>query len=134
MKDYKPFKYIYKQRSGFCRFYLSMIILIGFSLLLPSTATAQDYGLEFFSNDAGKDERTKLDLNTEGYYSFQNEFELSFSMRLRPSLRLAFGYVARIIDSLGALYRWHRLDRRIILLQLAGEPPATSKPARRHCR
>ncbi|HEC41562.1 MAG TPA: hypothetical protein ENI20_01865 [Bacteroides sp.] len=101
MQDNRAKNFFLNQRSGFSGIILSMLLLVGFSFLNPSTSFAQDYGLGFFGAESSKDNRTKLDLNPEDYFSFHDEFELSFSLRLRPLLVSDFGYVARIIDKKG---------------------------------
>jgi len=67
-------------------------------LFIPISSFGQEYGLEFSGKPVSKDRRTKLDLNPEGYFTFRNEFELSFSIQLRDILPGTFGYIARIVD------------------------------------
>ena len=105
MKFFRTEKYYVKQRSRFYGVCFPLLVLVGLLFLNPSTSFSQDYGLNFLGNETVKDKRTKLDLNHDGYYSFHNEFELSFRMRLRPGPRLSFGYVVRIIDTKG-----HNID------------------------
>lgn len=72
---------------------------MGVLLLLGTPALhAQEYGLSFTGQPVSKDKRTQLDLNPEGYFSFSNEFELSFQMRIRNELSMTFGYIFRIVD------------------------------------
>lgn len=80
------------------RSYYSWIFLLGFYLLSTSLSYAQEYGLEFAGAKSTKDKRTKLDLNPEEYFSFHNEFELSFKLRLLQTVPPSFGYIVRIID------------------------------------
>ncbi|MCK5342259.1 MAG: hypothetical protein KAR20_02580, partial [Candidatus Heimdallarchaeota archaeon] len=69
-----------------------------FCLFVPFSSFGQENGLEFAGKPESKDQRTKLDLNPEGYYTFHDEFELSFSIQLRDPQPATFGYIARIID------------------------------------
>jgi two-component SAPR family response regulator len=95
---FKGKKYCSINKSGLSRICIFKLFLSGLFFLNPSVSLTQEYGLGFFGAEAVKDKRTKLDLNHEGYYSFREEFELSFMMKLRPAERTHFGYVARIID------------------------------------
>ncbi|MCU0473129.1 MAG: hypothetical protein MUC93_07155 [Bacteroidales bacterium] len=74
------------------------IILLSFCSFIPFSSFGQQYGLEFAGQPFSKDQRTMLVLNPEGYYSFHDEFELSFSIQIRDSLIVNFGYIARITD------------------------------------
>lgn len=67
-------------------------------MLMPNQAFSQTYGLGFYSHEVSKDLRTELDLSPENYYSFENEFELSFNFNLRPNEQMYFGYLFRIIS------------------------------------
>jgi hypothetical protein len=78
-----------------------ILILSGILVMMPLNSFTQEYGLGFSGAEAVKDKRTKLDLNHEAYYSFRDDFELSFNMRLRPTIQTHFGYVARILDKNG---------------------------------
>ena len=75
-----------------------LLKLLLFCLFIPFSSFGQEYGLEFAGQPNSKDQRTKLDLNPEGYYSFRGEFELSFSIQLRDIQPATFGYIARIVD------------------------------------
>ncbi len=75
--------------------------LVWLCLIIPFSSFGQEYGLEFAAKPISKDQRTKLDLNPEGYYSFHGEFELSFSIQLREMVPSTFGYIARIVDTEG---------------------------------
>ncbi len=84
------------------RFYWHRLLrLLLFCLFIPLSSFGQEYGLEFAGQPVVKDQRTKLDLTPEGYYSFRYEFELSFSIRLRDMQPTIFGYIARIVDNEG---------------------------------
>ncbi len=85
--------HFYKFRS-----YCLWIFLLGFYLHSTSPLYAQEYGLEFIGAKSTKDKRTKLDLNPEGFFSFNDEFELSFKLHLLKTIPESFGYVVRIID------------------------------------
>ncbi len=73
-------------------------ILLLFYLLIPFSSSAQEYGLEFQGQPFSKDNRTELDLNPDGYFTFLDEFELSFSIQIRENQPSTFGYIARIVD------------------------------------
>ncbi|MCF8379606.1 MAG: hypothetical protein K9H49_08530 [Bacteroidales bacterium] len=77
---------------------LYVLFFTGLVFLNPAVIHAQEYGLEFVGQPELKDNRTKLDLNPEDFYSFNDEFELRFSIKLRPTIPESFGYIARIID------------------------------------
>lgn len=74
------------------------LIVFLFCLFIPFSSIAQEYGLEFAGKPSLKDQRTKLDLNPNGYFNFRGEFELSFNIRLRDMQPATFGYIARIVD------------------------------------
>jgi two-component SAPR family response regulator len=93
MKHDKVHYYFLNNRSCF-----SWIFLLGFYLLCTTTSYSQEYGLEFVGAKTTKDKRTKLDLNPEGYFSFDDEFELTFKLSLLETIPASFGYVVRIID------------------------------------
>ena len=59
------------------------VMLLWLCIFIPTSSFGQEYGLEFAAQPISKDQRTKLDLNPEGFYSFRNDFELSFSIQLR---------------------------------------------------
>ncbi len=61
----------------------------------------QEYGLEFAGKPSLKDNRTKLELNPGGYFTFNDEFGVSFSIQIRETQPATFGYIARIIDANG---------------------------------
>ena len=84
------------KRSGSYKAWLLLLFL--FCLFIPFSSFGQEYGLEFAGQPNSKDQRTKLDLNPEGYFSFHGDFELSFSIQLRDMLPATFGYIARIVD------------------------------------
>lgn len=60
-----------------------------------------DYGLAFTSHEATKDQRTSLNLNPDGPFHIQQDFELVFDVAYQR-LNNVFGYIFRIIanDSL----------------------------------
>jgi len=79
----------------------SLVILISLCFIFPFSSYGQEYGLEFAAKPISKDQRTKLDLNPDGYYSFRGDFELSFSIQMRDQGPATFGYIARIVDAEG---------------------------------
>lgn len=72
---------------------------ICFFLFCSIGLSAQEYGLKFSSHDVPLEERTELNLSPEGFLHFQDEFEITFDLKidfLNPST--IFGYVFRIIN------------------------------------
>jgi DNA-binding SARP family transcriptional activator len=59
---------------------------------------AQAYGLGFESFEAVQDKRTGLDLNPDGDFCFNENFELSFELSFLPDKKNYFGYIVRIIE------------------------------------
>ena len=80
-------------------FRLAPILLLWLFIFTPIFSFGQEYGLEFAAKPISKDKRTKLDLNPDGFYSFRNDFELSFSIQMRDIETTTFGYIARIVDA-----------------------------------
>ena len=78
-----------------------LAILVSFCFIFPFSSYGQEYGLEFAAKPISKDQRTKLDLNPDGFYFFRGNFELSFSIQLRNQEPSTFGYIARIVDAEG---------------------------------
>jgi len=76
-------------------------ILVSIGMLISFCSYGQEYGLEFQAKPVSKDQRTKLDLHPEGYYSFRSDFEVAFSIQLRDAEPATFGYIARIVDDEG---------------------------------
>lgn len=95
MKTYETIDYLVIISDSY-RYWLLKLLL--FFLFIPFSSFGQEYGLEFAGQPTSKDNRTNLDLNPEGYYSFRGEFELSFSIQLREIQPINFGYIARIVD------------------------------------
>lgn len=84
---------------------ISPVIFIFCFLILSvsdfSILQAQTYGLRFASHNVLKENRTSLDLNHDNYFSFDSNFELSFSFLLNEHDNMYFGYIVRIIDNNG---------------------------------
>ncbi len=95
MKTHKT-KYLLFDKFGFHKNRLLKLLFLG--LLIPFFSFGQEYGLEFAGQPVSKDQRTQLDLTPDGYLSFRNDFELSFSIQLRDIETATFGYIARIVD------------------------------------
>ncbi len=95
MKTMKDFYHI-SAIDRFCGY--RALIMAGLCLMISFSAQGQEYGLEFAAKPISKDQRTKLNLNPDGYYSFKDDFTLSFSIRLRDPQPVTFGYIARIVD------------------------------------
>jgi two-component SAPR family response regulator len=81
---------------------LYITILLVFILTFSHSLEAQSYGLQFKGINESLDNRTQLDLNPEGYFTFQNEFEISFDYKISRSKADSniglFGYIVRIIN------------------------------------
>jgi len=76
------------------------LILFLMLFLLPETSTyGQQYGLRFSGAEVPQYQRTSLDLNPEGFFSFRNDFTLSFDLSFPPDLHRYYGYIIRIIDN-----------------------------------
>ena len=69
-------------------------------LLLQSLGIfAQEYGLKFYSHNVSLEERTELNLTPESFLKFQDEFEVSFDLKLDiNNPNDIFGYIFRIIN------------------------------------
>ena len=96
-----PIEQMRRKRNNLNRIWLRFALLIGIILFFFNVTRAQSYGLGFNGQGFSKDQRTGLDLSPKGYFSLENNFELTFKMQLRPNARMYFGYLARIIDKQG---------------------------------
>lgn len=77
-------------------------LLYLFFLALASPAFAEsspevDYGLTFRAHDFNLDERTGLNLSSDGHFRFRKGFSMEFDMRVN-SEEARYGYVFRIIS------------------------------------
>lgn len=78
-----------------------LIISLIFNILFVFTPKlyAQTYGLKFQGQDVTLDKRTELNLSSDKFLKFQDEFEVSFDYKIdfeKPNT--LFGYVFRIIN------------------------------------
>jgi len=80
---------------------ITLLLVIGIVLFIPEISLCQSYGLGFNGQESSKDIRTGIDLSPNDFFSFNEEFELSFKMLLRPNVKMYFGYITRIIDKNG---------------------------------
>jgi DNA-binding SARP family transcriptional activator len=82
------------------RRHISAFVCFFFAFLLatPGTVHSQISGLGFNSYGVTKDLRTGIDLFSERQLTLKDNFELSFSFRLRKAEKQYFGYVFRLIS------------------------------------
>ena len=85
-----------------CRKLINAILLYGTFFIYTSPSLAQTYGLKFNSHEVTLDKRTELNLTPDDYFTFEDNFEISFdyktSLNIPNSNQGMFGYVFRIID------------------------------------
>ena len=75
--------------------HICICLLFFFSIPL----SAQEYGLKFYGHDVTLDKRTELNLTPENFLNLEDEFEISFDLKLdiiTPDN--IFGYVFRIVN------------------------------------
>ncbi|WP_462317209.1 hypothetical protein [Marinilabilia sp.] len=77
-------------------FFQGIFVLIG-----VDTAFCQEFGLEFKGQEFTPDQRTGLNLTPDEYFKFEDEFEISFSLKMRSNVPRNFGYIMRVLDSEG---------------------------------
>lgn len=71
---------------SFVRFFKAETLILIILFLLPKLSTyGQQYGLRFSGAEVPQYKRTSLDLNPGGYFSFKNDFELSFDFSFPPT-------------------------------------------------
>lgn len=70
-----------------------------FILFFSSKLCAQDYGLEFMGHEVNPDQRTSLSLGENKELCFDDNFELSFEMKLKKNVVSYFGYIFRIVNT-----------------------------------
>lgn len=74
-------------------------ILFSVFFIYIQKLNAQTYGLKFQGQDVTLDKRTELNLTTDNYLKFKDEFEISFDYKLDVNNpNLLFGYVFRVIN------------------------------------
>jgi len=59
----------------------------------------QEYGLRFSGAEVPQYQRTTLDLNPDRFFSFRDEFTLTFDISFPPDLHRYYGYIIRIVDN-----------------------------------
>ncbi|MFM9824519.1 hypothetical protein [Flavobacterium sp.] len=79
------------------RFYLLYLIVFLFSVN-SYTAFSQDYGLVFNGQNYSLDERTGLNLTPNGFETFNDEFDITFDIKIDLMQKRLFGYVLRVIN------------------------------------
>lgn len=74
-------------------------ILFSVFFIYVQKLNAQTYGLKFQGQDVTLDKRTELNLTTDNFLKFKDEFEISFEYKLDVNNpNLLFGYVFRVIN------------------------------------
>ncbi len=77
----------------------SIVHLIVFIFSLNSyRAFSQDYGLTFNGQHYSLDERTGLNLTPNGFENFNDEFSITFDIKIDLMQKRLFGYVLRVIN------------------------------------
>jgi two-component SAPR family response regulator len=86
--------------ATFLRFFKTetLILFLMLFLFTKIQTYGQQYGLRFSGAEVPQHKRTSLDLHPGGYFSFRNEFELSFDFSFPPNLQRYYGYIIRIVD------------------------------------
>jgi len=89
----------FNQNCFICFFWFGLVFAL-FSL--PGIAFTQTYGLKFQTHDVVLDKRTELNLSPDEFFSFHDEFEISFDYKielLKPDdYSGLFGYIFRTIS------------------------------------
>ncbi len=76
-----------------------MLWLLVFLFSLNShTAFSQDYGLTFNGQNFSLDERTGLNLTPNEFVSFNDEFDITFDVKIDLMHKRLFGYILRVIN------------------------------------
>ena len=79
------------------RYYMLLLLVFLFSFN-TYTAFSQDYGLTFNGQNYSLDERTGLNLTPNEFVSFNNEFDITFDIKIDLMQKRLFGYILRIIN------------------------------------
>lgn len=110
--------------------YFLLAVLIFF---MSGEISAQISGLGFSSHADLKENRTRLDLNPNHFFSFRGDFTISFSMMLRQNEPAYFGYIIRIIDdkneNTDLIYTFHSGNRSRFDLVFGKEADNKSVPS-----
>jgi DNA-binding SARP family transcriptional activator len=79
------------------RFYLLYLLVFLFSFN-SYTAFSQDYGLRFNGQHQPLDERTGLNLTPNEFVYFNDEFAITFEIKIDLMQKRLFGYILRVIN------------------------------------
>jgi len=79
------------------RFYLLYLLVFLFSFN-SYTAFSQDYGLRFNGQNYSLDERTGLNLTPNEFVYFNDEFAITFDIKIDLMQKRLFGYILRVIN------------------------------------
>ena len=79
------------------RYYMLLLLVFLFSFN-TYTAFSQDYGLTFNGQNYSLDERTGLNLTPNEFVSFNNEFDITFDIKIDLMQKSLFGYILRVIN------------------------------------
>ena len=69
---------------------ISLFVLFIALLTINYIASAQTYGLKFYGDDVVLDKRTELNLSSDQFLSFHDEFEISFDYKMDLKIRTLF--------------------------------------------
>lgn len=79
------------------RYYMLLLLVFLFSFNTYK-AFSQDYGLTFNGQNYSLDERTGLNLTPNEFVSFNNEFDITFDIKIDLMQKRLFGYILRVIN------------------------------------
>lgn len=91
-------KRIEKEKKILLQIVFAFFFILLFNLI-SENVFGQTYGLKFYSHNVLKENRTNLDLNPDHFFTFNNNFEVTFNFSLNEYDNMYFGYILRIIDS-----------------------------------
>ncbi len=77
---------------------ISILLFTFFLFFLPAHIYAQSYGLQFSSHETLAENRTSLDLTSDGRICCKKNLEFSFDLSFLPNYSIYFGYVFRLIN------------------------------------
>lgn len=86
--------YKLKYSNRFCVLYL-LVFLFNVN---SYTVFSQDYGLTFNGQNYSLDERTGLNLTPTEFVSFNDEFDITFDIKIDLMQKRLFGYILRVIN------------------------------------
>ena len=79
------------------RYYTLWLLVFLFSLI-SFKAFSQDYGLSFNGQNYSLDERTGLNLTPNEFVYFNDEFDITFDIKIDLKQKRLFGYILRVIN------------------------------------